>query len=260
MTAALLAAVALSACSLAPASSPSPSILARVDWQQVVKESKRVTEAAVQAEANALAELFRLEDCGRGYDPVEAAQRFIARFVTEYSGALPQQPAVTDKLMPNDLAAEAVGQAIAGATETMVNRAPELAMAILEAYVCKLDAEAERKLKDVLRGRLPPPGCSPMPGFLVIELRCAPTLTFVHSPVSPGGTAIVTVTTSPGSLCSVRGVNPSGANPFAGLAPIMADTSGFVSWSWPVGTASSGTWTVEVICSGQSARATFTVP
>lgn len=87
------------------------------------------------------------------------------------------------------------------------------------------------------------------------------TITFVTTPVRPGDPARLTASVPPGDNCSITYTAPGGALlQLPGLQTALADTSGFVQWSWTIpASPASGTATVKVTCRGQSATAQITI-
>ena len=84
--------------------------------------------------------------------------------------------------------------------------------------------------------------------------------TAVRSPVSRGGTGLVTVSTAPTAPCAITVTYKSGPSTAQGLTAKIADVSGFVTWTWNIGTNTTfGTWPIDVRCGGSSGRATFVV-
>ena len=77
----------------------------------------------------------------------------------------------------------------------------------------------------------------------------------------PGGTASVTVQTSPGAQCSITYVTPAGTVSQAqGLEQKTADASGQVSWQWKIGSNTRpGTGTVTVTCNGVQASTSIQI-
>jgi hypothetical protein len=70
---------------------------------------------------------------------------------------------------------------------------------------------------------------------------------------SPGGTATVSVQTSPNTLCSIDYFGPHSADRWedGALAPKQSDANGNVSWSWVISALTpTGTGTVDVSCGG----------
>lgn len=75
-------------------------------------------------------------------------------------------------------------------------------------------------------------------------------ITSVTSPVSPGSSATLTATTTPGALCDITVFYASGPSEAAGLEPKTAGPNGIVSWTWKVGTNTTpGTWPIIVTAS-----------
>jgi len=72
---------------------------------------------------------------------------------------------------------------------------------------------------------------------------------------APGGTARVSVQTSPGASCTIAYVTPSGTTSRAqGLGPQIADADGVITWSWDIGPSTRpGIGSVTASCGGQSA-------
>lgn len=78
---------------------------------------------------------------------------------------------------------------------------------------------------------------------------------------APWGTAFVEVLTAPGATCSIGYVTPAGTQSQAqGLVVRTADGSGYVSWSWSIGSRTRpGTGSVTVTCDGVSARSSIVI-
>jgi hypothetical protein len=95
---------------------------------------------------------------------------------------------------------------------------------------------------------LPPPGGTPVQFVSVMGAR-------------PGGTASVTVQTSPNAVCAIIYSAPmSGLSTAPGLTPKTADASGRVSWTWVIDIYTTpGTGTVAVTCNGVSNSANIQV-
>jgi hypothetical protein len=73
---------------------------------------------------------------------------------------------------------------------------------------------------------------------------------------APGGTASVTVQTSPNTACSIDYFGPNGADrfEFGTLRTKTSDANGVVSWSWPISRFTPlGSGTVTVHCNGVGA-------
>lgn len=88
--------------------------------------------------------------------------------------------------------------------------------------------------------------------------RVAVALVSLTSPVSPGGTATITVQTMPGARCLITVRYKSGPSRAAGLASKMADSKGRASWTWRVGTRTTpGEWPIFVTCSSGEEEATL---
>lgn len=69
----------------------------------------------------------------------------------------------------------------------------------------------------------------------------------VTSPVSPGQTATLRATTTPGAECSIAVNYSSGASEAKGLEAATADDQGEVSWSWKVGPkTATGDYSIDV--------------
>jgi hypothetical protein len=82
------------------------------------------------------------------------------------------------------------------------------------------------------------------------------TLTITKAPgiVSPGSNASVSAKTAPNASCSIDVEYKSGSSTAAGLYDKQADASGFVSWTWKVGTRTTpGDWPVYITCNGVTA-------
>ena len=77
----------------------------------------------------------------------------------------------------------------------------------------------------------------------------------------PGGSALVSVQTTPGASCSIAYRTPAGTkSTAAGLGAKTADSTGAVSWSWKIGSSTKpGTGTVTVTCGGASASSPITI-
>lgn len=73
------------------------------------------------------------------------------------------------------------------------------------------------------------------------------TILSVTNPASKGTQATLTAQTIPGANCTITVYYKSGASKATGLEPQVADSSGFVKWTWKVGTiTTSGTWKIVV--------------
>ena len=70
----------------------------------------------------------------------------------------------------------------------------------------------------------------------------------VPNPIGPGYYATLTVKTEPGAFCTATVIYSSGEGDPAGLRPDkIANSSGYVSWTWKVGTrTTAGTWDIIV--------------
>ncbi|MDD5370439.1 MAG: MBL fold metallo-hydrolase [Anaerolineaceae bacterium] len=67
------------------------------------------------------------------------------------------------------------------------------------------------------------------------------------SPIAHGGTASLTIQTTPGAACSITVFYKSGPSQAAGLGPETADAGGKCAWSWKVGSRTSpGIWQIAV--------------
>lgn len=85
-------------------------------------------------------------------------------------------------------------------------------------------------------------------------------VTEVPGTVSKGSYASVTVSTSPGTVCSIDVEYKSGPSTAQGLDPKQAGANGLVSWTWKVGTrTTSGTWPIYITCGSQSITTSVTV-
>lgn len=86
----------------------------------------------------------------------------------------------------------------------------------------------------------------------------ATTVTFTSVVgAQPGGTASVTVQTSPNTVCAIDYFGPLGADRYelGLLHRKTTDGNGVVTWSWPISTATAlGTGTVDVACNGVVAK------
>lgn len=93
----------------------------------------------------------------------------------------------------------------------------------------------------------PPPAPVPSTGVTFTSVQGGP----------PGGTAYAAVQTAPNASCSINYYTPRGTDSTAqGLYDKTANSSGSVSWSWVIGTATvPGTGTVTVSCNGVAASA-----
>jgi hypothetical protein len=71
----------------------------------------------------------------------------------------------------------------------------------------------------------------------------------VRSPVPHGGQGLVTIQTKPGTTCGITIVYKTGLSRAAGLGLQTADSRGYVTWTWKVGTRTTpGTWPIIVEC------------
>jgi beta-lactamase superfamily II metal-dependent hydrolase len=69
----------------------------------------------------------------------------------------------------------------------------------------------------------------------------------VTNPASKGTQATLTAQTIPGANCTITVYYKSGASKASGLEPQVADSSGFVKWTWKVATiTTAGTWKIVV--------------
>ena len=82
----------------------------------------------------------------------------------------------------------------------------------------------------------------------------------VTSPVSRGGHATLTARVSPARvLCSITVMYKSGPSQARGVAPKRA-VNGRVSWTWMVGTRTTGgSWPIYVECGSAIAKTSFRV-
>src|SRR5712692_6482832 len=75
------------------------------------------------------------------------------------------------------------------------------------------------------------------------------TLISVTSPAAPFSDATLTISTTPGSNCSIVVRYKSGPSRAKGLIPKVASSSGRVSWTWRVGSNTTpGRWPIVVTC------------
>jgi hypothetical protein len=75
------------------------------------------------------------------------------------------------------------------------------------------------------------------------------TLISVTSPVAPFTDATLTISTTPGTNCSIVVHYKSGPSRAKGLVPKVASSSGRVSWTWRVGSNTTpGQWPIVVTC------------
>jgi hypothetical protein len=80
------------------------------------------------------------------------------------------------------------------------------------------------------------------------------------SPIGRGAYETLEIKTLAGASCSITVTYASGPSKAAGLDPTKADSSGYASWTWKVGTSTTlGTWPIDVRCvkSGASAKKRF---
>lgn len=88
----------------------------------------------------------------------------------------------------------------------------------------------------------------------------APQITREPGVVRQGGTATVTVKTRPGDRCDITVIYKSGPSTAKGLVAKQADASGFVSWSWTVGSRTTpGSWPVVISCDSGTVKTQVTV-
>jgi competence protein ComEC len=70
------------------------------------------------------------------------------------------------------------------------------------------------------------------------------------NPVAPGGSAALRVLTTPGATCTIKVYYNTGPSEAPGLEPKTANYSGFVLWSWQIGTGvKPGTYRIVVTAS-----------
>jgi micrococcal nuclease len=71
----------------------------------------------------------------------------------------------------------------------------------------------------------------------------------VRSPVPQGGMGLVTIQTTPQTLCTITVNYKSGPSRAAGLIPKKSDSQGRITWIWKVGTRTTpGVWPIIVGC------------
>jgi hypothetical protein len=75
----------------------------------------------------------------------------------------------------------------------------------------------------------------------------------VTQAVSPGENATLIAETTPGANCDIEVYYKSGPSEASGLYPKTADSDGYVSWTWMVGTNTTpGSWEIVVSASYDS--------
>jgi hypothetical protein len=78
----------------------------------------------------------------------------------------------------------------------------------------------------------------------------------VTSPVNAGANATLRALTTPGALCDITVYYKSGPSTASGLNTKTADSDGYVSWTWKVGTRTTpGSWKIVVSASYDSQTA-----
>jgi hypothetical protein len=106
----------------------------------------------------------------------------------------------------------------------------------------------------------PAPVVSAAPSAAPLKVK----VTALTKSVRRGGTASVTVQTTPGADCDITVTYASGQSEAAGLADKTAGKTGYATWKWRVGPGTTkGTWPIDIYCvrgdrSGE-AHAKFTV-
>ncbi len=85
-------------------------------------------------------------------------------------------------------------------------------------------------------------------------------ITSVTSPVCPGESATLEAQTTPGADCDITVYYKSGPSTASGLYPKTADSDGYVSWTWKVGTNTTpGSWRIVVSASYDSQTASDSI-
>ena len=78
--------------------------------------------------------------------------------------------------------------------------------------------------------------------------------------VTPGEYASVTVQTTPGASGTIEVDYESGPSKSTSLVPQTADSSGYITWEWKVGTRTTpGTWPVIITVNGKSIQVSLNV-
>jgi micrococcal nuclease len=78
--------------------------------------------------------------------------------------------------------------------------------------------------------------------------------------VAPGDYASITIQTAPGASASIEVDYKSGPSHAKGLEPKTADSSGYVTWEWKVGTHTTpGQWPVIITSNGHTIQTTVNV-
>ena len=79
---------------------------------------------------------------------------------------------------------------------------------------------------------------------------------YVTSPVCPGENATLQALTTPGASCDITVYYKSGPSTASSLYPKTADSDGYISWTWKVGTNTTpGSWRIVVSASYDSQTA-----
>jgi len=82
----------------------------------------------------------------------------------------------------------------------------------------------------------------------------------VTSPVNAGANATLQALTTPGASCDINVYYKSGLSEASGLYTKTADSDGYVSWTWKVGTNTTpGSWDIVVSASYGSQTASDTI-
>lgn len=85
-------------------------------------------------------------------------------------------------------------------------------------------------------------------------------IVYVTSPVNAGANATLQALTTPGALCDITVYYKSGPSTASGLYTKTADSDGYVSWTWKVGTRTTpGSWKIVVSASYDSQTASDTI-
>jgi hypothetical protein len=85
-------------------------------------------------------------------------------------------------------------------------------------------------------------------------------IVYVTSPVSAGANATLRALTTPGASCDITVYYKSGPSTASGLYTKTADSDGYVSWTWKVGTNTTpGSWEIVVSASYDSQTASDTI-